>query len=358
MSSKRQVQREAEVLDMVERTTEYMAGAAVVVGIQLGHRLGIYGFMAPRGELRASQVADGIGCNGRLVQEWLDGQVAAGLIELNHWTGTYCLTGAAAMVLADPTSPVFLANGMPALAAMTLDLDKIETAYRTDGALPWGEHHPSLFESADQLFRPGHRVQLVADWIPALNGAETKLQNGAQVLEVGCGPGSSIIAMAQAFAESTFVGIDTHAPSIEAAEKRAAEAGLADRCRFEVADAQSYDGTYDLIAFFDCLNALGDPVGAARHARTRLGLGGSVLLVEPFAIDGRADNISGNPLATMLYHASAMISLPNSLSEDVGFGLGAQAGQDRLREVFIEAGYRQLIRRAETPFSLVLQAHA
>ena len=45
------------------------------------------------------------------------------------------------------------------------------------------------------------------------------------------------------------------------------EAGVANRTTFEVADAKSYSGAFDLICFFDCLHDMGDPVGAARYAR-------------------------------------------------------------------------------------------
>jgi len=81
-----------------------------------------------------------------------------------------------------------------------------------------------------------------------------------------------------------------------------------------------------------------------------------VLLVEPFAIDGRAANIEGNPLAAMLYTVSSSICTPNSLSQEVGLGLGAQAGEGRLREVFAEAGFTHFRRAAETPLNLILEA--
>ena len=106
---------------------------------------------------------------------------------------------------------------------------------------------------------------------------------------------------------------------------------MAERARFEVATATSYTGRFDLICFFDCLHDMGDPVGAARHAREHLAPGGTVLLVEPFALDGRPRNIAENPMAALMYVASASICTPNSLSQEVGLGLGAQAGEARLQ---------------------------
>ena len=101
---------------------------------------------------------------------------------------------------------------------------------------------------------------------------------------------------------------------------------------------------------------MGDPVGIARYARDHLAADGTVLLVEPYAIDGRAANIAGNPMAALLYTASSSICTPNSLSQEVGLGIGAQAGEARLREVFEEAGYTHFRRVAETPLNLIIEA--
>jgi SAM-dependent methyltransferase len=239
---------------------------------------------------------------------------------------------------------------------MYLDSKKLVAAFRGNGALPWGEHHECLFSGTEWFFRTGYRAYLAKEWIPALDGVEQKLQSGARVADVGCGHGASVVVMAQAYPRSRFTGFDLHPPSIETGRKRAHEAAVADRVDFTVASSTTYDGRYDLVCFFDCLHDMGDPVGAARHAREHLEPGGSVLLVEPFAIDGRPENIAGNPMAALLYNASTCICTPNSLSQDVGLGLGAQAGEARLRKVFEEAGFKSFRRAAQTPMNLVLQA--
>jgi SAM-dependent methyltransferase len=162
--------------------------------------------------------------------------------------------------------------------------------------------------------------------------------------------------LAQAFPAARITGFDFHAPSIETARLRADEAGVSAQTSFDVADAKSYPGTFDLICFFDCLHDMGDPVGIARYALEHLAEDGAVLLVEPYALDGRADNIAGNPMAALLYTASSSICTPNSLSQEVGLGLGAQAGEGRLREVFEQAGFTRFRRAAETPLNLILEA--
>ncbi len=260
------------------------------------------------------------------------------------------------MALADDTTPVFVARGMNALAAMFIDMDKMVTAFRGDGRLAWGDHHPCLFKGTEWFFRTGYRAHLPAEWIPALDGVQAKLERGCRVADIGCGHGASVVVMADAWPTSRLWGFDFHEPSIRTARERAAEAGVGERTTFEVAGAKDYPGTYDLICFFDCLHDMGDPVGTARHALEHLDPDGTVLLVEPFAIDGRDANIAGNPMATLMYTASTLVCTPNSLSQEVGLGLGAQAGEARLREVFAEAGFTRFRRAAETTMNIILEA--
>jgi 2-polyprenyl-3-methyl-5-hydroxy-6-metoxy-1,4-benzoquinol methylase len=245
---------------------------------------------------------------------------------------------------------------MNAFAAMFLDGEKVRSAFRGGGALAWGDHHQCLFTGTEWFFRTGYRAFLPTTWIPALEGVEEKLSSGARIADVGCGHGASAVVMADAYPNAEIAGFDSHAGSIDTARKRAAEAGCADRVSFEVADAKSYPGTYDLICFFDCLHDMGDPVGIASYAREHLADDGTVLLVEPFALDDKAANLADNPMAALFYSASTALCTPNSLSQEVGLGLGAQAGEARLRDVFEQAGFTRFRRAAETPMNLILEA--
>jgi SAM-dependent methyltransferase len=220
--------------------------------------------------------------------------------------------------------------------------------------MEWGEHDPCLFCGTERFFRAGYNTHLLSSWIPALDGVEEKLKKGAKGADIGCGHGASTILLAKAFPKSEFVGYDYHRPSIETAVQRAKEAGAAN-ARFEVAEATAFLGRdFDLIAFFDCLHDMADPVGAARHARNALKADGSCMLVEPFAGDAVADNL--NPVGRMFYGASTLVCVPVSLARN-GPALGAQAGETRLREIMVDQGGFSTMRRAtETPFNIVLEA--
>ena len=331
----------------------YMTGAAMCFGVWLGDELGLYRVLGETG-MTAEEIAGKASCNPRLVREWLDGQTAGGLVGYDAATDTYTLSPEARLALADDDSPVFVARAMNAFGSMFMDIEKITGAFRGNGALAWGDHHHCLFSGTEWFFRTGYRAELPS-WIDALDGVADKLATGGTVADVGCGHGASAVVLATAFPQARIVGFDYHAPSIDTARQRAEEAGVADRTRFEVADAKSYKGTFDVICFFDCLHDMGDPVGNARHAREHLAEDGTILLVEPYALDGRVENIAENPMAALMYTASAVICTPNSLSQEVGRGLGAQAGEEQLRAVFEEAGFTRFRRAAETPMNLILE---
>jgi hypothetical protein len=103
----------------------------------------------------------------------------------------------------------------------------------------------------------------------------------------------------------------------------------------------------------DCLHDLGDPLGALVHTRDALKSDGKVMLVEPYAGDSVEENL--NPVGRLFYAASAMACTPNSLSQEVGLGLGAQAGEAQLRRLALQAGFRGLRRATQTPVNLVLE---
>ncbi len=336
---------------MVERMIGELGVALSAALVLIGDRLGLYKAMVEAGPIDSAGLAQRTGTSERYVREWLAGQAAAGFVMHDPSTQRYWLSSEQATVFADESSPAFMPGGFQLVAAVFRDWDKVAEAFRTGKGVGWHQHDPLLFSGTERFFRPGYAAHLVKEWIPAVDGVGEMLRRGARVADVGCGHGTSTLVMAQAFPNSSFVGFDYHPASIERARALAQEAGVSDRVKFEVASAKSYPGNYDFITFFDCLHDMGDPVGAARHVFDSLAPGGVWMLVEPFAHDRVEDNF--NPIGRIFFAASTMICTPASKAQEIGAALGAQAGEKRLREVVMAAGFSRFQRVAETPVNMI-----
>ncbi len=320
----------------------------------IGQKLGLYKTLATDGPLTPAELAGKTNTNERYVREWLVNQAAGGYIEYDATTGRYSLNPEQAVALTDEQSPFYVGGGFFVIKAMTQSVEKIEKHFREGGGMLWGEHHPDLFIGTERFFRPGYAAHLVASWIPSLEGVEEKLKAGAKVADVGCGHGASTIILAKAYPNSEFWAFDNHAASIDYARRAAEQAGAGDRVHFEVASAQTIpDNQYDLVAFFDCLHDMGDPVGACRRAAEVLATDGTLLIVEPMAGNTVEENF--NPIGRTFAGASTLCCTSNSLALN-GPALGAVASEDAIREVVLAGGFKQFRRATETPFNRIFEA--
>jgi SAM-dependent methyltransferase len=331
-----------------------LGATAAAGGVVLGDRLGLYRALAA-GPATASELAERTDTSPRYVTEWLRGQAAGGYVQYDPETDTYSMTEEQAFALTDPAGPVYLPGAFQLALGALRSLPEVSEAFRTGAGYGWHQHDTEVFDGCERFFRPGYLANLIPAWIPALDGVEAKLRAGARVADIGCGHGASTVLLATEYPASTFAGSDYHHGSIEQARKRAADAGVADRVSFEVASAQTFGGTgYDLVATFDCLHDMGDPLGAARHVRDALAPDGTWLIVEPYANDSVAGNL--NPVGRVYYSFSTFLCVPNALSQPGGYALGAQAGEAAMRQVVTDAGFTRFRRAAETPFNLVFEA--
>lgn len=325
--------------------------------VRLGARLGLYRALADGGPASPEQLAERTRTEPRMVREWLGNQAAGGYVIHDEASGRYALPPEQAVALADEQSDFYLLGAYDILASFFADEERLVEAFRSGGGLLWNEHDHRLFAGTEAFFRAGYRQHLVGGWLPTLDGVVEKLEAGARVADVGCGHGASMIIMAEAFPSSTFAGFDSHPGGIERAREAAAEAGVGERVRFEVAAADAFPGRgYDLVCIFDAFHDLGDPSAAARHIRETLAPDGTLMLVEPQAGDRTEDNL--NPVGRIFYAGSALICVPHAIADSNGKtpALGAQAGEAALGSVLEQAGFSSIRRAAETPFNLVLEA--
>jgi len=324
------------------------SNAALVI---LGDKLGLFRALA-KAAMTPAELAGATGTHERYVLEWLSAQAASGFVTFHADTGQFSLSAEQAAVFAIEDSPVMMVGGFGVLSAIYHDEPKLAEAFKSGRGLHWGEHCNCLFGGVERFFRPGYRANLVAEWLPALEGVVEKLERGAKVADVGCGHGVSTLLMAQAFPQSDFVGIDYHEGSIAHARRQVN--GMSN-VRFETAKAQDFPGAeFDLVTMFDSLHDMGDPVGAVAHIRKALKADGTLMLVEPAAGDTLAENL--NPVGRVYYAGSTHMCLPTSLNQEVGLALGAQAGAKRIGEVVRDGGFAQFRKAAATPFNMILEA--
>jgi 2-polyprenyl-3-methyl-5-hydroxy-6-metoxy-1,4-benzoquinol methylase len=320
----------------------------------IGQKLGLYKALASGNAVTPAELAEKTSTDERYVREWLINQAASGYVAYDADSGRYSLPPEQAMALTDETSPFYVGGGFYVIKAMTHAVSRIEDAFKNGGGMLWGEHDPDLFVGTERFFRPGYAAHLIASWIPSLTGIEQKLKAGGKVADIGCGHGSSTIIMAQAYPNSRFWGFDNHEKSIETARERAKDAGVSDRVTFEVANAIDLpDEQYDMVAFFDCLHDMGDPVGACKRAAEVLAPDGSALIVEPMAGNTVEENF--NIIGRTFSGASTLCCTPNSLALK-GPALGAVAPESAIRDVVIAGGFTEFRRATETPFNRIFEA--
>jgi 2-polyprenyl-3-methyl-5-hydroxy-6-metoxy-1,4-benzoquinol methylase len=341
--------------NLVGRTIVDFGAVSIAPLVLIGDQLGLYRALAEHGPMTSTELAARTETHERYVREWLNAQAASGYVCYHADSGRYELTPEQALLFAEEDSPAFIIGAFQTALAAGRIIGKLTEAFRTGDGIGWHEHDHELFHGIERFFRSAYTGNLVQNWIPAVDGMEAKLKEGASVADIGCGHGASTILMAQAYPAARFIGFDYHAESIAAANERARLAGVAERCRFEVASAKDFPGrNYDFVTVFDALHDMGDPAGAARHVLTTLAPEGSWMIVEPYAGDRVEENL--NPVGRAYYAGSAMICTPCSLAQEVGLALGAQAGEARMRAVVTGAGFTRFRRATQTPFNLIYEA--
>jgi SAM-dependent methyltransferase len=345
---------ENTLMAFVGKVLNDLGGATSIPLVRMGERFGLYKALAARGPLNSRELADACGIAERYAREWLAHQAASGYVNYDPASRRYALDEAQALVFANEDSPVFMIPGFDLAAAAVGNQPLVEEAFVHGGGVDWGDLGGCVFCAVGRFFRSGYAAHLVAEWLPALDGVVARLEQGAKVADLGCGHGYSTALMAAAFPNSTVIGFDFHAGSIAHANAHAAQHGHRN-LRFEVATAKNFPGRdYDLVTCFDCLHDMGDPAGAAAYVHQALKADGTWMVVEPLAGDRQEENL--NPVSRLYYAGSTMICVPTSLAQEVGAGLGAQAGEARLGEVIRSGGFRAVHRATATPFNMVLEA--
>ena len=342
-----------------------IAGSSTAILVIIGERLGLYRAMAQANSpISVKELADKTGTIERLVGEWLANQVASGYIEYDPSSREYRLPPEHALALADKNSPVYLQGIFKAIKSYFKDEEEFLKMFKGERTFSWMDHNSFMAEGFAEFFKSGYIGNLINSWIPALDNGNVlkKLKKGAKVADVGCGFGITTLMMGKTYPNSIFAGFDFHKESIEKAKESAKKENV-NNVKFEVSSASEFPGSgYDFVTFFDCLHDMGDPAGALAHTinvikkddeRRDSSSDGTCMVVEPFAQNELENNV--NPIASTFYAASTLICVPNSLAFN-GPALGAQAGENRIKDVAMKSGFSHFKRVLETPLNIVYEA--
>jgi 2-polyprenyl-3-methyl-5-hydroxy-6-metoxy-1,4-benzoquinol methylase len=182
------------------------------------------------------------------------------------------------------------------------------------------------------------------EWLPAMPDVHARLQANppARVADIGCGAGWSAIAIARSYPKALVDGFDLDELSIELAQTNAEEAGLTDRVQFHVRDAGDPElaGRYDLVAAFECLHDMSQPVKALVAMRRLAHEGGVVLVMDERV--GEAFMAKGNDIEWMMYGWSVLHCLPVGMADQPSAATGTVMRMDTLRRYAQEAGFRDV----------------
>jgi 2-polyprenyl-3-methyl-5-hydroxy-6-metoxy-1,4-benzoquinol methylase len=303
---------------LADRLVGAVLGAFEAAAVDLGDRLGWYRALADS-PATPPQLAERTGSDHRYAREWLEQQAVAGYLTVDDVRAapderSYTLPDAHRAVLVDETDPMFTTPFARIAMAFTRNVPRLAEAYRAGSGLSWAEMGREAREGQAAANRPYFAGPLVTDVLPSLPEVDAALRAGGRVADVGCGFGWSSVGIATGYPAARVDGFDVDVPSIEQARTNAAEAGVADRVRFEVVDAGGLhtEGEYDLVTAFECVHDLPDPVAVLGAMRRLVRPGGTVLVMDERVAE--TFTAPGDEIERLMYGYSLTCCLPDSMS--------------------------------------------
>ncbi|MDQ6834408.1 MAG: methyltransferase domain-containing protein [Chloroflexota bacterium] len=315
-----------------------ISGWSSVILAYLGDRLGLFKDLSRHGPATSTELARRASVNERYTREWLGGMAAAGYLTYDAATMRFTLPPEQALVLADEGGPAFMGGYFQALKGLGGPLDQLHDVFMNGGGIPHAAYDDDWWVGMERITAVGYDNRLVQHWIPGMPAVQQLLEQGASVADIGCGHGRATIVLAKAFPNSRFVGFDAFPPAVARATRKAEEAGVADRVRFEVREvAEGLPGHYDVITTFDVIHDAAHPLALLRTIRQALRSGGRYICMEANCSHNLEENLT--PLGTALHAFSITYCMTTSLGIG-GEGLGTLGmPPKKLEELCHAAGF-------------------
>jgi 2-polyprenyl-3-methyl-5-hydroxy-6-metoxy-1,4-benzoquinol methylase len=336
-----------------DKLTHYikLVGGSVAAGFNcaisaVGDRLGLYRTLSESGPVNSDELADRTGLSERWLREWLRHQRAVGHIDWDEATDRFSISTEAAMVLANPQSPAFLAGGFDAVLAAAPAVPKVAEAFRTGRGMSYDDHGAGCACGIERLSAYSKKQALVKDVLPLVGGLGERLSKGARVADVGCGGALSTLAMAKAFPNSEFVGYEISEHALARAFENLQSSGLKN-VRFANASKEPLPSAavYDFVTTFDVIHDTPYPDQLMQAIRKSLRSDGLWLCEDIRSYPTFAENLEKQPLTAMLYGFSVLVCMSSGLSEPGGAGLGTLGFSEPVaREMSTRAGFTRFER--------------
>ena len=323
---------------LVERIFAAAVASFDIAGIYLGDRLGWYRSLADDGPATPDELAARTRTDGRYAREWLEQQAVGGILEVDA-EHRFSLPDGYRDVLVDAESISLMAPLSRMVVAALGQLPHVAEGYRSGAGHGWEAYGADMREGQAAFNRPAITHLLGNEWLPAVADVHARLQADppARVVDIGCGEGWSTLAMARAYPQARVVGIDLDAPSIEAARRHAADAGLDGAVELRAADAAALDERADLALIVEAVHDMSNPVPVLRAVRESLAEGGSLIVVDERVAEAFA--APGDDLERFMYGWSITTCLPDGRSRQPSVATGTVMRPDTLRRYAAEAGF-------------------
>jgi len=328
-------QTKAEAFAM--RMLDIINNGGLALMISIGHRTKLFDTLAELSPSTSQQIADAAGLNERYVREWLGAMVTGNFIEYNPQEKTYYLPREYAAFLTRLASGDNIAPFTQFISVLGIVEDQIVDCFHKGGGVPYSQYkrfHEVMAEDSGQTVVAALEEHI----LPLISGLTEALQQGIDVLDVGCGSGRALNKLAQLFPNSRFTGYDFSQEAIATASTEAQQRGLTN-IQFQVKDAATFDEVeqYDLITTFDAIHDQARPDLVLRNIHRALRPNGTYLMQDIKASTDVNSNME-HPVAPFLYTISCMHCMTVSLAAG-GMGLGAMWGREKAVEMLTEAGF-------------------
>ncbi len=330
----------SEVDAFADRMLDILNGGALALVISVGHRTGLLDALADLPRSTSRVIADSASLDERYVREWLGAMVTGGIVEFDAASGTYWLPRERAALLTRRSSPDNMAVTAQWIAVAAQVEDRIVDCFRSGGGVAY-EHFHRFDDVMAEESRQTVVVALFDSILPLVPGLAERLEEGIDVLDVGCGQGRALITLASEFPNSRFRGFDLSADAVTTARATVDELGLRN-VELEVNDAAELHRTaeFDLVTGFDVVHDQARPAAVLANIRRSLRPDG-VFLMQDIATSSRLENNVEHPIGPLLYATSLFHCMTVSLAQD-GAGLGTCWGRELATEMLSEAGFGEV----------------